>query len=231
MESPQHADGAEIRSVPGTQPGRDSLLGLYGYLALRTHESLVQTAVLGGGLADRVELAGLAHGQFDRYLAIAGQLRAEGHDPVAALAPYQRPVEDFAAAMRPGDQLEAMVLIHLSTGLRGDLVAAVAARLNPSDAGLLLSGPAEEQVLQVTAGRVAAVLATDTAQADRIRLSARRFAGEAVSQLERVASRDEGLTALISGRPVTSGDDLAMVSALLESLVTASARRAEALRG
>ena len=209
--------------------GQVQLLGFLGYATVALIENSTSWARLAPALADRVALDGMAIAHFDRFGLIADELDILEAPVAEALAPYQKALDDFGAALQPQDWPEAMTLLTLTVGLLGDFCIAVRHRLPSELVRVIGPGVTERRLLEFSASAVGRQVKDVEDLPGRLAMLGRRVAGEMVSQGQRIAVRDAELTALISGESGQDGGDLAVVSDLLERLVANNARRMASL--
>jgi hypothetical protein len=200
------------------------LLGLIAYGELIAFERLADDARLAPTLLDKAALGGMAVKEYQNYERIEHFLRERGADPVAAMAPFVAPLDDFHDLTAPGDWLEGLVKAFVGDGIATDFYREVAAFLDSEARQLVDEVLADSGHAVFAVGRVRAAIEADPTVAGRLALWARRLVGEALVQAQRVAVDREALTELIVGGAAGAGG-LVELGRMLSRLTEEHTRR------
>lgn len=194
------------------------LLGALAYGEVAAFERLAQDSELAPGLADRTELQGMAATEFGHYRKLADRLASLGADPVTAMVPFQRALDEFHDRTAPADWFEALVKAYVGEGLTADFYREIAANLDEDTRALILEILDDEGQAAFAVDRVKAGIAADSRLAGRLALFGRRLMGEALVQGQSVAAERDALTAMLAGGVGRPGFDLATIGRLFTRL-------------
>ena len=114
------------------------LLGVIAYGELTAFERLVDDAKLAPSLGDKMELAAMAVAEFGHVAPLLDRIAALGGDPVAAMAPFEKPFDEFHAHTAPRDWLEGLVKAYVGDGLAADFYREIAAFLDRGTRDLVI---------------------------------------------------------------------------------------------
>lgn len=213
-----------------TQAGLDQattdLLGVLAYGELSAFERLASDARLAPTLADKAAVARMAGAELAHHEQLRSHLAAAGVDAYAAMAPFQKPLDEFHDSTQPSDWLEGLIKAYVGDGLATDFYREVAAFV--PDAGtrdLILEVLADTGQAEFAVAKVREATEADPALAGRLALWARRLVGEALIQAQRVAVERDALVELLVG----GSGDLAGIARLLTRLTDNHAARMAAL--
>lgn len=211
--------------------GGVQLLGFTAQADLVDFEMLTASAPLAPSLTQRIDVATLAADQLGRFERIREQIIAQGLRPTAVLEPYREALDAFASATRARDWDACALRALLVNGVRGDFIDAIRGRLDAGLVQLIEPGPTAWRITDFAGRALPEALAADPSASGALALYGRRFAAEAVGQIQRLVAREVELTSLVAraaGGPeaiTSAGDELGVVSELLEKLMAEHARR------
>ena len=195
--------------------GEQELLAALAYGELSAFDRLAEDARLAPDLGDRVQVTRIAVRDFDRYLRVAERLLEFGVDPLSAILPYRRPLDEFHRLTKPKTWQEALLKAYLGGGLAADLHREVADLIGDATRALVDDLLAEDDEFLVD--RIGAAIRERPDQAGRLALWGRRLVGEAMSQAQRVVADRPALTELFAASD--SGLDLADIGRLFTRLI------------
>jgi hypothetical protein len=205
------------------------LLGVIAYGELTAFERLVDDAKLAPSLGDKMELTAMAVAEFGHVGPLLDRIAALGADPVAAMQPFEKPIDEFHAHTRPRDWLEGLVKAYVGDGLAADFYREVAAFLDRGTRDLVIDSLEESGQSRFAIDRVRAAIEADHRVGGRLALWGRRLMGEALSQAQRVAADRDALTALLAGGIDRPGMDLAALGRMFTRLTENHAKRMDEL--
>lgn len=201
------------------------LLGVLAYGELSAFERIAADAAMSPTLADTVALSGMAAAEFRHYEELSKRLGDMGVDPLAAMAPFRTPIDDFHAHTKPSDWLEGLVKAYVGDGIGMDFYREIAARLDPATRDLVLSVCEDLGQSEFVVDAVRSAIDEDPRVAGRLALWGRRLVGEALSQAQRVAAERNALSSLLVGGVDRPGADLAEIGRMLARLTENHSRR------
>lgn len=201
------------------------LLGVLAYGELSAFERIAADAAMSPTLADTVALSGMAAAEFRHYEELSKRLGDMGVDPLAAMAPFRTPIDDFHAHTKPSDWLEGLVKAYVGDGIGMDFYREIAARLDPATRDLVLSVCEDLGQSEFVVDAVRSAIDEDPRVAGRLALWGRRLVGEALSQAQRVAAERDALSSLLVGGVDRPGADLAEIGRMLARLTENHSRR------
>ncbi len=201
------------------------LLGVIAYGEISAFERLAEDAKLAPGLQDKVALAGMASAEFGKVVPLHERMSALGADPFEAMAPFQRPIDQFHLHTAPSDWLEGLVKAFVGDGLANDFYREIAAYLDPETRDLVVSSVDGGDHAAFVVERVREAITHDPRTGGRLALWGRRLMGEALTQAQRVAADRDALTALLTGGVDRPGLDLASIGRMFSRLTERHAER------
>lgn len=104
-------------------------LGRLGYLTLVLFENLGRAVMSAPTTEAKSELTRAAGELGDAHEAVIAELRALGHDPVAAMEPYRAELDDYQRRTQGSDWHEILVTCYLTEGFLTDFSIGLAAGL------------------------------------------------------------------------------------------------------
>lgn len=179
--------------------GALELLGVVAYGELSAFDRLAEDARLAPGLADRMQITGMAAAQFDHLTLVSERIVALGGDVLAVMEPYHRPFDEFHDLTRPKTWHEGLLKAYIGDGLAADFYREVSELVDGDTRELVYEVLAEEAYADFVVTRVRSAIEDDPDAAGRLALWGRRLVGEAMSQAQRVATERPALTALLAG--------------------------------
>src|SRR6478752_7804533 len=96
------------------------LLGAIAYGEVSAFERLAEDSKLAPTLEDKVALAAMASAEFGHLARLRDRLTELGADPFAAMAPFQKPIDEFHEHTAPSGWLEGLVKAYVGDGLARD---------------------------------------------------------------------------------------------------------------
>ncbi|MVA76154.1 hydroxylase [Auraticoccus sp. F435] len=228
---PSEPSPAADPSGPGASYSRGTvdLLGLVAYGELCAFERLAEDARTSPSLADKVQIAAMAAGEFGHFELVRDRLSALGVDAMEAMAPFRTPFDTFHRLTAPRSWLEGLVKTFVGDGFAADFYREVAAYVDADTRACVHTVLANEAQSDYIVARVRAGIAEDPTVAGRLALWGRRLVGEALSQAQRVAADRDDLTGLLAGTVDRPGMDLAAISRMFSRLVEAHTARMDLL--
>lgn len=202
------------------------LLGLLAYAELSAFFRLSDDAALAESLPDKTSLAGMAVAEFGHFQRLMRRLKELRADPDVAMQPFVEAVNAFHARTTPADWLEGLVKAYLGDGIAADFYRTIAVRLDPQTQALVHEVLADTGHSEFVIARVREAIASDPQVAGRLALWARRLAGEALGQAQRVAAEREPLARLVVGGET---DQLGEIGRMFARLTDEHSRRMAAL--
>jgi len=194
------------------------LLGAISYGELSAFDRLAEDARLAPDLPDRMAMAAMAAAEFGHVAALHERIVALGGDPLAAMTPFAKPLDDFHDHTAPNDWLEGLVKAYVGDGLAADFYREIAAYLDPETRDVITTSLADSGHADFVVERVRGAIAHDPRVGGRLALWGRRLMGEALSQAQRVAAERDALTALLAGGVDRPGLDLAALGRMFTRL-------------
>lgn len=199
------------------------LFGVMAYGELSAFERMSSDARFSPTLHDRTVLGGLAVREYGHFERVSAHLQELGLDPEEAMRPFQPSVDAFHDRTRPADWFESVMKFYVTDAISDDFYQAVASRLDPETASLVLSLQEPEPTGGVLEARLQQALADDPRLASRLALWGRRLVGEALTQAQRVLLERAVLGGLLQGTVQGIYED--EVKALFAALTRNHSRR------
>lgn len=194
------------------------LLGAIAYGELSAFERLVEDAALAETLADKMAISTMATAEFGHLGPLQERITELGADPFEAMAPFERPIEDFHDHTAPADWYEGLVKAYVGDGLAADFYREIAAYLDPATRDLIIASLEDVGHSEFAVERVREAIGRDPRLGGRLALWGRRLMGEALSQAQRVAADRDLLVALLAGGEDRPGLDLAALGRMFARL-------------
>ena len=194
------------------------LLGAIAYGELSAFERLAEDAKLAPTLEDKMALAGMASAEIAHLAKLMDRLRELDADPVAAMAPFRRPIDEFHQHTAPRDWLEGLIKAYVGDGLAADFYLEVGALLDEDTRALIDSSLTDAGHAAFVVERVRSAIVEDPRVGGRLALWGRRLMGEALSQAQRVVADRAVLSALLAGTDDRPGMDLAAIGRMFNRL-------------
>ncbi|OLT48264.1 hydroxylase [Saccharomonospora sp. CUA-673] len=201
------------------------LLGVLAYGQLSAFDRLAEDARSAPTLAGRAALASMAAAEIGHYEMLSEYLRARGASIEDAMQPFHSHIDAFQQSTAPRTWHESLVKAYVVDNLAADLYRELAAVLDDDVRELVLSVLADTGHSAFAEREVAAAIAADSTQRDRLALWSRRLLGEALTQAQYVVAERDGLAELI----VAGSVDLTGIAALFRRLQQAHAKRMQVL--
>lgn len=212
--TPTTADFAD----PAYRAAVVDLLGAIAYGELSAFERLAEDAKLAPTLEDKMALAAMASAEIAHLAKLMDRLRELDADPVAAMAPFRVPIDDFHRHTAPRDWLEGLIKAYVGDGLAADFYREVGALLDEDTRALVDSSLTDAGHAAFVVERVRGAIAEDPRVGGRLALWGRRLMGEALSQAQRVVADRAVLSALLAGTDDRPGMDLAAIGRMFNRL-------------
>lgn len=226
-ENGRSADGS-VFDDPTYRTAVVDLLGVLAYGELTAFERLAEDAKLAPTLEDKAALAGLATAEFQHFELLRDRL-STFTDPVRAMQPFRRPLDEFHAHTAPADWLEGLVKAYVGDGIAMDFYREVVNYVDADTRALALEVLEDEAYVHFMVDRLTNAIESDPETAGRLALWGRRLVGEALSQAQRVAAERDSLTALlvgaIDGAGLERGMDLAAIGRMFARLTAKHTER------
>lgn len=219
------SQGGPLDHDPAYREAVVDLLGAIAYGELSAFERLAEDAKLAPELADKIAIGRMAAAQFGQVDALCDRLTGLGADPFAAMAPFQRALDDFHAHTAPADWYEGLIKAYVGDGLAADFYREIAAYLDPDTRDVVISALEDAEHAEFVIERVRRGIEADPRLGGRLALWGRRIMGEALTQAQRVAAERDALTALLSGGVDRPGLDLAALGRMFTRLTERHAER------
>lgn len=201
------------------------LLGAIAYGELSAFERLAEDAKLAPTLEDKVALAAMAAAEFTHLTRLRNRLSELGADPFVAMAPFEKPIDDFHAHTAPSSWLEGLVKAYVGDGLARDFYREIAAMLDVDTRDLILESLDSTAHSEFVVDHVLRAIRDDHRIGGRLALWGRRLMGEALSQAQRVAAERDALSSLLAGGVDRPGMDLAALGRMFNRLTERHADR------
>jgi hypothetical protein len=201
------------------------LLGAIAYGELSAFERLAEDAKMAPSLEDKIAIGAMAAHEFGHLKRLQERLEELGADPFAAMAPFERALDDFHAHTAPSDWYEGLIKAYVGDALAADFYREIAAYLDADTRQLVIDALEDAGHAEFVVDRVRAGIARDSRLGGRLALWGRRLMGEALTQAQRVAAERDALTALLAGGVDRPGLDLAALGRMFTRLTERHAQR------
>ncbi|MEI6404733.1 MAG: ferritin-like fold-containing protein [Actinomycetes bacterium] len=203
-----------------TTPSVIDLLGVLAYGELTSFERTTQGAALAPTLADKVTLAAMAAREYANFERLCGHLQANGVDPLEAMQPFVKPLNDFHANLEARNWLEGLMKSYVGDGIAADFYREISMYLDVETTNLVIDVLSDTTLADFALEQVKAAIAQDPKIAGRLALWGRRMMGEMISQATVVAGSRPALQELFLGSV-----NAAELAGLVNKLTVAHARR------
>lgn len=213
--------GALALSVVST-PAAVDLIGVLAYSELGSFERHAAGAAAAPTLADKVQLAAMAATEHRHFDDLCAFLRANGHDPIAAMQPFAGPMDAFHASMAPRDWLEAIMKAYVGDGITADFYREMCGYVDAPTADVVTAVVGDAQMSDYAVTRLREAITHDPKVAGRLALWGRRLMGELIGQATLVAGSRPAIRALFI-------EHAGEVDGLVNRLTVAHSRRMDAL--
>lgn len=205
------------------------LLGALAYGEVAAFERLSEDAKLAPTIADKAALHGMAATEHGHYRRLADRLTELGADPVVAMEPFEKPIDEFHDRTAPADWFESLVKAYVGEELTADFYREIASLLDPETRTLITDALADEGEADFALHRVRDGITADPKLAGRLALYGRRLMGEALIQAQTVAAERDALAGLLAGGVDWPGIDLATIGQMFTRLTENHVGRMTAL--
>jgi hypothetical protein len=159
-------------------PTAEAFLGQAGYLTLVLFENLGRAVTMAPTTAAKSALGGAAAQLLEAHEGLLTEMRGLGIDPVAAMDPFRRGLDDFQRRTQGADWPEVLVTCYLTTGFLTDFFTSLASGLPAGLAdriAVLLDADRGERVLEE---QLRGVIEHSPRAASRLALWGRRLIGD-----------------------------------------------------
>ena len=202
------------------------LLGVVAYGELQAFHRIAADAGMAPDLEANAAVSAMAINEFAQFARLRDYMVSRGIDPVAAMAPFVRSIDEFHRSTAPSDWLEGLVKVYVGDGIADDFYAEISRFVDPETGELIRSVTSDRGQVEFVVYTVRDAMEQDPRVAGRLALWGRRLVGEAVSQAQRVAVDRDAMTHLLAG---DSGADLAEISRLFARMTDNHTARMAAL--
>lgn len=207
------------------RPGVADLLGVLAYGELSAFDRLAEDARTAPTMRGRAALASMAAAEIGHYGLLERHLAGYGVAVEEAMAPFQSHIDAFQASTAPKSWLESLVKAYVVDSLAADLYRELAQLLDEETRQLVLVVLDDTGHSAFAEREVAAAIAADSTQRDRLALWGRRLLGEALTQAQYIVAERDGLAELI----VAGTGDLSGIAALFRRLQQGHTKRMQVL--
>lgn len=218
-----------LKADPEYRAAVIDLLGVLAYGELTAFERIAADAAMAPAIEDKMALAALASGKYGHFTRLADRLREMGVRVEEAMAPFQRPLDEFHAHTAPSDWLEGMVKAYVGDGIGADFYLEVSNYVDTHTQSIVQAVCGDASASAFIVDRVREAIQDDPRCAGRLALWGRRLVGEALSQAQRVAAERDALSSLLVGGVDRPGADLAEIGRMLARMTENHTRRMSAL--
>ena len=205
--------------------GKIQFLALTGSQALGICTALISRADEAASISDRLRLIGLGNAHHQRFARIAGYLEADVElEPL--VQDFLVPFDGVAYRLAPADLTETLLLVKLQLVAYQQICELVQPRLD-SEVRVLLAGEnVISRTILISQELLTARTAADAGASDRLNLMSRRFAGELVALVQRLAAEKPELVAFVTGTEEGDGS-LPAIGELISQLTSTVMQAAE----
>lgn len=159
-------------------PAAEPFLGQAAYLALVLFEDLARAVATAPTTASKASLGRAAAQLLGAHEGLVDELRGIGADPVAAMDPFRRGLDEYRRRIEGADWAQTLVTCYLTTGFLADFFTGLASGL-PGGLGdrvaLLLDVDRSEELLEA---ELRGVIERSPRLASRLALWGRRLIGD-----------------------------------------------------
>ena len=201
------------------------LVALLAAAELTGFERLAADARLAPTFTAEAALASLACSEFRHFELLRDRLVSLGVDPDPAMAPFAAALAEFHSRTSPSDWLEGLVKAYIGDGIATDFYREIAAYVDEPTRNLVNAVCSDTGFADFAVSQIRSAIAAEPTIGGRLALWARRLVGEAISQAQRVAADNAGLTTLLLGSGGHTGADLVELRAIIDRLTEGHVHR------
>ena len=201
-------------------PAPEAFLGRAAYLALVLFEDLGRAVTAAPATAAKTALGPAAAQLLEVHAGLVDELRGLGADPVAAMDPYRRELDEYRRRIEGGDWAETLVTCYLTTGFLTDFFTGLAGGLAGGLADRVAAVLDVDRAEELLEAELRGVIERSPRLASRLALWGRRLIGDTML----VARAALVLDPAGAGR---SGED--RIEPAFNELIGAHTRRMDAL--
>lgn len=211
-------ESEDVLEDPAYRAAMVELLGALAYGEVAAFERLAQDATLAPNTADKAALHGMAATEHGHYRHLSERIVELGADPLVAMAPFQRPIDEFHDRTAPADWYESLVKAYVGEGLVADFYREIAFLLDRRSREIVTRSLEDEGQVEFAVQRVQDGIAADPRLGGRLALYGRRLMGEALVQAQTVVAERDVLTGLLAGDIGRPSLDLAALAEMFDRL-------------
>ncbi|MFZ2241108.1 MAG: ferritin-like fold-containing protein [Gordonia amarae] len=202
---------------------------LFAILLAGEHAAFTRLMIesqLAPGVGGQIALGKMIAAEVDHYATLENHLRADGIDPVAAIARYRSVFDQYHRATTPSNWNEVLVKAYIGDNLAADFYAEFIDVVPAVPIGdTIREVMSQTDNSQFACAEVRAAIARDPDIAAPLKLWARRLLGEAVTHAQWVLAAEEDVTDLL----FAGGTSLQGVANFFDTVEQRHAQRMEDL--
>jgi hypothetical protein len=172
------------------------LLGLVAQLEDSAFARLAADAANAPEAADRLILSRFAAQAVDRRDRVLARVAELGADPAAAIARFDRVLDDLDARTQPSTWWERLLKGYVGSGVSDDFCRLAAQGLDPASRDLVLDVLDDAAHAELSVRAISGACETDEALNARLALWGRRVVGESLQIVQRLLVSRPGLARL-----------------------------------
>ena len=181
--------------------GQIQFLALTGSQALGICTGLISRADEAATISDRLRLIDLGSAHHHRFAKIAGYLESDVEiEPL--VQDFMIPLDGVQQRLASADLAETLLLVKLQLIAYQQVCQDVLPRLDSEIKNLLISGGIITRTIKFSSEMLTTMKMSDPSLSDRLSLLSRRFTGELVALVQRLAAEKPELAALVTGEEV-----------------------------